>query len=278
MKTVTLKSRFSMPALGIGTFSFGGEHEPDHSRDEEWINTIRTAIKMGYTHIDTAEVYGGNHTEELVGEAIRGFDTNELLITSKVYNTHFRYDDLIAAAKASLKRMGIKHLDLYLLHSSNPDVPIQETMEAMNALVNHKLVRNIGVCNFSIEELKEAQKCSAAKIVANQMKLSLWTKAPADVATMNYCQEHDIMVIAYKLFGRGKLLTDRVPLLIELASKYRKSQAQILINWATAKKNFSIIFTSMNKQHLEENQAGLDFEMLAVDHARIDKLYRWKKC
>src|SRR3989338_10948045 len=192
MKVKKLKSGFEMPVLGIGTFTFGGEHEADHSRDDEWIKAIKEALEAGYTHIDTAEVYGKGHCEELVAKAIESYDRKKLFITTKVYHTHFKYADVINSAKESLKRLKIKYIDLYLLHSFDSNIPLKDTMEAMNKLVDLGLVKNIGVCNFNPKQLEEAQKYSKAKIAVNQMKYNLWAETGPDVDTFAYCQKNDI--------------------------------------------------------------------------------------
>jgi diketogulonate reductase-like aldo/keto reductase len=274
MKTKKLSTGFEVPILGFGTFAMGGEHEADYSNDEVCIKAIKTALELGYTHIDTAEVYGGGHTEELIGKAIKGFDRKKLFITTKVYKTNLKYDEIINSAKGSLKRMNIDYIDMYLIHASNPDIPIEETMKALNELVNQGLIKNIGVCNFTIEELKEAQKHSKAKIVMNQMKYSLWTKTPPDLKTMKYCQENDIMITAYKLFGRGKLEKEKIGLIQNIAKKYNRTEAQIITSWITSKKNIVAIFKSLNKKHMKENLEALEFEMNNEDYQKLDSLIK----
>ncbi|MFH0869510.1 MAG: aldo/keto reductase [archaeon] len=271
MYTKKLIGGFEMPVLGIGTFGMGGEHDRDDSKDSLWINSLRTAIKLGYSQIDTAEVYGGGHTYELVREAIRGFRREKLFITTKVSKGHLSYDDVLSSAKNSLQKMEITYIDLLLIHAYNSNIPIENTMKAMNQLKDSGIIRNIGVCNFSINQLKEAQKFG--KIVVNQMKHSLWAKGGADIETMRYCQEHDIMIVAYKLFGRGKMNTEKVELLGQLARKYHKSEAQILTNWAISKKNFVAIFQSTNKEHLKENMQSMDFIIDETDIVKLDSLF-----
>ncbi len=272
MNTKKLDSGFEMPILGIGTFGFGGEHEADYSNDEECVAAIKHALKLGYTNIDTAEVYGGGHTEELVARAIKEYDRKKLFITTKVHKTNLHYEDVIKSAKASIERMKIEYIDLYLIHSSNPEIPIQETMKALNKLVEMGLVKNIGVCNFSIEELKEAQKYSKYKIVVNQMKYSLWTKTPPDIKTMEYCQKNDIMITAYKVLGRGKINEEKIQLITNLAKKYEKTEAQVMINWIIFKKNTVVIFASKKISHLKENLGALQFKMDSSDYEKIDLL------
>jgi diketogulonate reductase-like aldo/keto reductase len=272
MKTKKLTSGFEVPVLGFGTFGIGGGHERDASNDEKYIKAIKDALDLGFTHIDTAEIYGANHTEELIAKAIEGYDRKNLFIASKVDVDHLRYSDVLKACKASLERLKTEHIDLYLVHAWNPEIPIQETMKALNELIDKGVVKNIGVCNFTIEQLQQAQKHSKAKIVMNQMKYCLWTKNPPDLKTMKYCQENDIMITAYKLFGRGKIEKEKIGLIQDLAKKYNKTEAQIITNWVISKKNTVAIFKSLNKEHMKENIEALDFKMEAKDYDKIDLL------
>ncbi|MFH1209843.1 MAG: aldo/keto reductase [archaeon] len=270
-----LSSGFELPVLGIGTYTFGGEHETDYSNDKEWISAIKTALDLGYTHIDTAEIYGSGHTEELVGKAIEGYEREKLFITTKVYKTNLRYDDVLKSAQESLRRMKINYIDLHLIHSFNPDIPLKETILAMNELVKKGLVRYIGVCNFSISQLKEAQKHSKVKIINNQMKYKIWSETKPDIKkpnikTFEYCQKNNIMITAYKIFGRSKIKTDKIPLISEIAKKYNKNDAQVIINWIASKKNFVMIFMSMNKNHLKENIDALKFTIDKQDIQKLD--------
>lgn len=272
MQTKRLLNGFELPVLGVGTCLMGGEDDgpADYSKDEEYIKAIQEAIKLGYTHIDTAESYGGNHTEELVGKAIKKFDRSKLIITSKVSKEHLRYEDVISSAKNSLKRLGTDCIDLYLLHRPNPNIPIEETMRAMNDLVDKKLVRFIGVSAFSIEEMKEAQKYSKYLIVANQLKFSLWKKS--DLKTIKYCQDNDIMVIAYKVFGRGKIKTDKISFIEDLSKKYNRTESQIILNWVVSKKNMVALFKSTSTKHLKENKDIFDFKLTSEEIEKIDAI------
>lgn len=271
MKNKKLASGFEVPILGIGTYGIGGEHSADNSKDEECINAIKYALELGYTHIDTAEVYGGGHTEELIGKAIEGYNRKKLFITTKVFKTNLRYEDVIKSAKASLKRLKVEYINLLLLHSFNPNVPLKETITVMNELVDQGIVRNIGVCNFTPEQFEEAQKHSKAKIVVNQMKFNLWANTGPDVDTFAYCQNNDIMVTAYKLFGRDKIKYDKIPLLSEIGKKYNVTDAQVMIAWVLSKKNFVAVFTSMDKNHLKENMAALKIKLNEEDIKLLDK-------
>lgn len=170
MEFKKLTDTITIPVIGLGTWNIGGGDVADTTYDSEDISAMKTAIKLGITHIDTAEAYAQGHTEELDGKAIGGFDRKSLFITSKVSPRHLNYDDLIVSVKGSLRRLNTDYIDLYLIHAPNPDIPIQETMKAMDSLAEQKLIRCMGVSNFSVEQIKEARKYTKNKIVANQIE------------------------------------------------------------------------------------------------------------
>ena len=278
MEYKMLNNGFRIPALGLGTWLIGGGMEADYSRDEEGIKAIREAIRLGYVHIDTAESYGLGHTEELIGEAIRDFKRSDLFITTKVTDINQNYDNLIASAIASLERLQTDDIDLYLLHAPNPDISIEETMLAMDYLVEQKIVRFIGVSNFTVEALREAQKHTANKIVANQIEYSLLTRNKGrygnnhsmESDTIPYCQENDIMIIAERPIERGLLLGSH-PVMDRLAEKYDKTKAQIAINWLISKKNIITIPKSMNFEHLKENLDAIGWNLSDEDRRLLDE-------
>src|SRR3990172_9382594 len=146
-----------IPVLGLGTYGMGGGMSPSYSQDEKIVNAIRTAIVLGYTHIDTAEMYASGHTEELVGRAIKDFNRADLLIATKVKPANLRYQDVLAALQGSLKRLDTEYVDLYLIHWPNSSIPLEETFRALNELVARGQARRLGVSNFSLNELKRAR-------------------------------------------------------------------------------------------------------------------------
>jgi diketogulonate reductase-like aldo/keto reductase len=267
--------------LGIGTWGIGGELEADRTYDKENVLAIKTAIKLGMTHIDTAELYGNGHTEELVGEAIQDFKREQLFITTKVKPENLRYNDVISAAKRSLKRLRTNYIDLYLVHAPNPDIPMEETMKAMDYLVENKLVRFIGVSNFSVKQLKEAQPNTKHKIVANQIEYNLLTRdkgtghPPYYTINMEseiipYCQKNGIIVIAYKPLARGELAKPGIKILDELAKKYNKTPVQIAINWLISKPNIVAISKATKIEHIKENLGAIGWKLSIEDVHRLD--------
>ncbi|MEM7539524.1 MAG: aldo/keto reductase [Chloroflexota bacterium] len=128
IKTTQLLDGTPIPVLGIGTWEIGGDRNPDYSRDDETTETLRQIIEMGYRHIDTAEMYAAGHAEELIGRAIQSLNRVDLFITSKVWRTNLRTADVHKALDASLQRLGVDYLDLYLIHWPNSRYPIDRDL------------------------------------------------------------------------------------------------------------------------------------------------------
>lgn len=261
MKNKTLKCGFSMPVLGMGTWQMGGRMERDSRNDDAGqIQALKTGLDLGFNLIDTAESYADGKAEELVGEAIRGYDRGKLFLTSKVWKTHVAYDDVLRAAENSLKRLGTDYLDLYLYHQVNNEVPLKETMRAFDRLVSEKLVRHIGVSNFALERFKRAQACAEHKIVVNQIHYSLSVREP-ESELLPWLQENDVMIQAWRPL-RG---VPDCALLNELCAKYGKTKSQIALNWLIMQKNIVTITASSSARHIQDNLDAAAFEMAPSD-------------
>ncbi|HKZ35164.1 MAG TPA: aldo/keto reductase [Patescibacteria group bacterium] len=269
----TLKSGFSMPVFGFGTWQMGGRHERDPQNDDQAdIAAIKAAIEAGITHIDTAESYSAGHAEELVAQAIKGYDRSKLFIVSKAHQEHLRHDDLLVACENSLKRLQIDYLDLYLLHAPSLQVPIKETMAAMDKLKADGRIKNIGISNFSIKRTKEAVTATQNQIVANQLHLNLMYREPERDGLVEYCQQNDMLFIAWRPVQKGALTQPgHYPILDEMCAKYQKTPSQIAINWLISQENIITLAKSTNLEHLEENLGALGWQMDKNDMERLDK-------
>ena len=280
MEYKNLTENTKIPVLGLGTWEMGGGMSRDTSKDKESIAAIRCAVELGYNHIDTAEMYGGGHSEELVGLAIKDFDRESLFITTKVLPDHLRYNDCLKAAEGSLRRLKTNYIDLYLIHVPNPGIPIKETMRAMDTLLEQEKIKFTGVSNFSVEQLKEAQKYTENRIVNNQIEYNLHTRHSGmynvniESEIIPYCQENDIIITAWKPLVKGRLFREKNKLLEELKEKYNKTLAQIAINWLISKKNIITIPKSTNPEHLKENLGALGWKLSEEDIKRLDEELR----
>ena len=280
MEFANLTHNVSIPVLGLGTWDMGGQLMPDTTRDWEEVQAVKTAIRLGVTHIDTAEMYGRGHSEELVGEAIADFRREDLFITTKVSPEHLRYNDVIAAAGGSLRRLKTDNIDLYLVHVPNLSIPIQETMKAFDFLCKEGLVKFIGVSNFTVDQIREAQKYTRNKIVANQIEYNLLIRnrggeytSGMESTIIPYCQENDIVVIAYRPLARGRLVRPGFRVLDELAQKYNKTLDQIAINWLISKQGIITIPKTTNIAHLKENLGAMGWRLEHQDMWRLNNQF-----
>lgn len=286
MEAKLTNQNIEIPVIGLGTWGIGGLTEPDYSNDNASVQSIIEALELGYTHIDTAALYGGGHTEELIGKAIQNIDRSKLIITSKVWKTDLKYDQVITSCKKSLLRLRTDIIDIYLIHAPNPEILIEETMNAMDDLVEQKLVKYIGFSNFTVPQMQEAMKYTKNKIIASQIPYNLATRDINVIRSKNvvggfrnmeseivpYCQENDIVVMAYRPIERGFLL-EPTPILDGLERKYEKTKAQIALNWLISKPNVVVIPKSTNQQHLKEN---LDATGWKLDNTDIELLNQMK--
>ncbi|MEM4648941.1 MAG: aldo/keto reductase [Nitrososphaerota archaeon] len=261
-------------AIGLGTWGIGGGMSPDYSADKQAIEAIQYAIELGMNHIDTAEIYGGGHSEELVGEAIKKFRRDEVFIASKVWHTNLRYDDVLRACERSLKRLQTSHIDLYYIHWPNPLIPLSETMRALERLHDEGRIRYIGVSNFSASLIEEARSyLSHADVVANQVEYSLYERS-IERDLIPYCYEKGITVVAYSPLGQGKLYRElsssrpskRVRVLREVAERYSKTPIQVALNWVIWREHVITIPKSIRKEHLEENAGAAGWRLDEMDY------------
>lgn len=272
MEYKELSNGMKIPAIGMGTWGIGGEFKADASRMKEEVKAIQEGIKLGITHIDTAEFYGQGQAEKVVGTAIKKFDRKKLFITTKVWHTNLNYGNAISSLENSLKRLQTDYVDLYLIHWPNPRIPINETMKAMEHMAEQGKIKAIGVSNFSVHEIKEAQQClKSRRIAANQIEYNL-LKREADKDVLPFCIKNKIIVVAYKPLARGKLCSKGIKILDDIAEKYSKTNSQIAIKWAISHENVIAIAKSTNVGHLKQNIDVFGWELKPEDKAQLDRI------
>jgi diketogulonate reductase-like aldo/keto reductase len=243
------KTGIRLPEIGFGTWNYSGGVEP-----------LRAAIEYGACLIDTAEAYG---TEEIVGQAISG-RRDRVFLATKVLPRNFKRRDLVAAAERSLRRLGTDYIDLYQLHWPNLTVPIEETMRGMEELVDTAKVRFIGVSNFSVRDLINAQAAlSKQRIAANQVRYNL-VERTIEGGLLQYCQKNGITVIAYSPLatGLGNIRAmDPQEVLRRVAEASSKSEVQVALNWCIRKENVIAISKASTVAHVQENLAASGWKL-----------------
>jgi diketogulonate reductase-like aldo/keto reductase len=230
-----------IPELGIGTWNY-------HAGP----TILRKGLESGALFIDTAESYG---TEVVVGEALRGI-RDRVFLATKVSPKNFRSDDLRRSADRSLRRLGTDRIDLLQLHEPNPSIPIEDTMGAMGDLVDRGKVRFIGVSNFSLVQLQQAQKAlNRYPIVSNQVRYNLIDRR-IEKDLLGYCQSNGITIMAYSPLARGLgRIRDHDPnnVIESLVQETGNSVAQIILNWCVSKEAVVAIPGSNSAGHILDN-------------------------
>jgi diketogulonate reductase-like aldo/keto reductase len=271
MKYETIED-VTLPKIGFGTWQIGGKSQADLSTDEHSISSLRSALELGYTHFDTAEHYANGHAEELVGQAIRasGIAREKIFITSKVWPNHLRYDDTIKSCEASLRRLKTEYLDLYLIHWHNPLFPLPDTFRALNRLFKQGKVRHLGVSNFDVALVKQAQNLADTAILTNQVPYSLSDRRIVRDGTLLYCQQNDILVTAYEPIKGGDLPNNRI--LQSIAKAHGASIYQVALAWLVSQQRVITIPMSFKREHQAENLAAAELELTASEIEQLNKL------
>src|SRR5512147_2302078 len=188
--------RVTLPKIGFGAWSIGGDSSPDLSLDAASMTALRAALETGYTHFDTAEYYAAGHSEELIGRAIRETNTprEKLFITTKVSPEHLKYDDVLRSCEKSLHNLKMDYVDLYLIHwPGGIGTNYENAFRALNKLVRDGKVKHLGVSNFKMKLLKQSQELSETPIITNQIPYSLPNKTYVENGVIEYCQQNGIL-------------------------------------------------------------------------------------
>lgn len=226
--------------------------------------------------IDTAEMYGHGHSEEVVAKAVKS-ERENVFIATKVSPQHFTYENVIKACEASLRRLETSYIDLYQLHWPNPSMPITETMKAMEHLAAEGKIRHIGISNFSVRQTREAQEALSRNVVAaNQVEYSLLDRSIEEELLPSAQREH-ITIIAYSPVARGQLTHggqgERWQVLDRIASMNGKTRAQVALNWLIAKDAVVAIPKAGTLSHVKENAEAAGWRMSTEDYAALSRAF-----
>ncbi|WP_454701208.1 aldo/keto reductase [Agrobacterium burrii] len=247
----------SIPALGFGTFRIPG---PDVLR------IVPHALKAGFRHIDTAQIYGN---EAEVGEAIAasGVARGDIFLTTKVWVENYRHDAFLASVDESLKKLKTDYVDLLLLHWPNEVVALSEQIGALNEVRQAGKVRNIGVSNFNTALMADAVKLSKAPMVTNQIEYHPYIDQDVVMAA---AREAGMSVTGYYGMADGNVFAD--PLLKDIAASRGKSVAQVVLRWLVQQKGVVALSKTVSEARVDENLAIFDFALSADEMAAIRAL------
>jgi methylglyoxal/glyoxal reductase len=263
---VVLNNGLEMPVIGLGVFRI-----PD---GEDVINSVKWALEAGYRMIDTAMIY---ENEKGVGQAIResGIKREEIFITTKLWNIDQGYESALKAIDASLERLGLDYVDLYLVHwpTASGDRgkftsinKREETWRAMEEIYASGKAKAIGVSNYTIRHLEEMKKYATVPPTVNQVEFHPFL---FQEELLNYCKENNIALEAYRSLTAGQKISNEV--IEKIAQKYNKTDAQVLLRWAI-QHGCVVIPKSTHQERIQQNINIFDFELSMEDMQNIDSL------
>jgi len=256
--SIRLPSGYQMPLLGLGVY-----------QNEDCVPACIAALKHGYRHIDSARVY---RNEAQVGQAVResGVPRSEIFLTSKIYHPDHGYESTLKAADESLQLFKFDYLDLYLIHS--PLAGKEKRLETWKALLKARdagKFKTVGVSNYGVKHLEEIREAGLETPAVNQIELHPFCQQKPIV---EYCNKNGIVIQAYCPLVRGEFDN---PVLKEVATKYNKDIAQVLVRWSL-QKGFSPLPKSAQPARVVSNANLYDFEISSEDMAKIDALDKGK--
>jgi 2,5-diketo-D-gluconate reductase B len=245
-----------IPLIGLGTWDLRGR---------ACARLVEQALRLGYRHVDTAEMYDN---EREVGEGLRasGVKREDVFVTTKIWPSHFAPRELERSAKDSLVRLRLSEVDLLLLHWPNPQIPLSETLGALRKVKREGLARHIGVSNFTVALVEEAVKLASEPLVCNQIEAHVFLDQSKVIAAS---RRHAMAIVAYSPVARGGLKSDKV--LARIGKAHGKSAAQVGLRWLV-QQGIAVIPRTSRIERLEENFALFDFELSDAEMAEIAAL------
>jgi 2,5-diketo-D-gluconate reductase B len=245
-----------IPLIGLGTWDLRGR---------VCARVVEQALRLGYRHVDTAEMYDN---EREVGEGLHasGVRRNDVFVTTKIWPSHFAPRELERAARDCLVRLRLSEVDLLLLHWPNPQIPLEETLGALCKVKRDGLARNIGVSNFTVSLMDEALRLSSEPLVCNQFECHPFLDQSKLIAA---CRRRGLAVVAYSPIAQGKVRNSEV--LSGIGAAHKKTAAQVCLRFLV-QQNIVVIPRTSKLARLEENAAIFDFELSAREMADIAAL------
>jgi diketogulonate reductase-like aldo/keto reductase len=245
-----------IPALGLGTWELRGR---------TCARLVEQALKLGYRHIDTAQIY---ENEREVGEGLRasGVKRDDVFVTTKVWTTHFAPNDLERSTKESLARLRLSEVDLLLLHWPNPQVPLEETLGALAHVKKLGMSRHIGVSNFTVALIEQAVATCPEPLVCDQVEYHPYLD---QTKVRDACARHGMAVVAYSPVAKGRIRNDST--LARIGQVHGKSPAQVCLRWLN-QQNVSAIPRTSRLERLSENIDIFDFSLSPDEMQEISGL------
>lgn len=292
------KSGIQVSRVILGCWAMGGDYFGS-ADDQKSVSAIKKALEIGVQTFDTAELYGKGRAEQVLGEALQGADRESYVLISKAWTDHYERDAMRTACEDSLRRLKSDYLDVYFLHYPPKGISMEEAVDNIMRLKGAGLIRAVGVSNFSLEQLKEAQRFGEIDVIQPCYSL-LWRYIDRDV--LPYCREQGIGVIPYSTLAQGlltgKLTRDTVfsdgrqraalfqPGVYEkalqvteamkpIAERYGKTLSQTALNWLICTPGITApIVGGSSERHVQDNAGAAGWVLSPEDYAAIDEASR----
>ncbi|KTG21483.1 aldo/keto reductase [Haloferax profundi] len=246
-----------MPMLGLGTW--------ENTNPDECENAVKTALEMGYRHIDTAQIYG-NEAEVGAGIAAADVERDDIFLATKVWINELSHDDVVESTQESLDKLGVDYVDLLYVHWPAREYDAEETLAAFDELVEQGLTKRVGVSNFEPEQVREAVELSDAGIFANQIELHPLLQQDE---LREVCADEGVEIVAYSPLARGEVFD--VGVLSDIAEKHDASEAQVSLAWLR-EKGVTAIPKATSEAHIRDNWESLTLELDDEDIEAIDAI------
>jgi len=286
--------------IGLGCWQ-AANTEWATSDEKNVLSAIGRSKELGVNLLDTAEVYGEGHSESVVGSAVKQYGRDNFIVATKVAAPHLRQDEVLKACEASIKRLGVKQIDLYQYHWPDPwqQVPLKHTMKALEKLYTDGKIRAIGVSNFAVRDLEEGRSfLSKTDIVSNQLRYNV-VQREIEEEVVPYCRKENIKILAYSPLAQG-VLTGRysaanrpkdisraenrlfseanmreiqkvLTVLSSVAKRHQKAVAQVALNWLRKDPLVIPIPGATNPKQAEENAKSVGWKLNDDELKEIDK-------
>jgi diketogulonate reductase-like aldo/keto reductase len=265
MRNTQLPSGEQVPVLGLGTWHMG--ERPENRQNE--LDAIRFAIDNEMKLIDTAEMYGDGASEKLIGKALSGRRTDAFIV-SKVLPQHATRRGTVTACEDSLRRLATDYVDLYLLHWRGA-VPLEETLEAFDALLHAGKIRYWGVSNLDTPDMEELVALPGGRALATDQVLYNLTRRGIEFDLVPWCQQRKLPIMAYSPLEQGRLLGE--PELLRLAAAYSATPAQIALRWVLRNDLVIALPKASTPEHVQQLRSALDIPLSPQDMAALDRAF-----
>ena len=259
-----------LPVIGQGSWNFPS----DQASVVKTEAALSLGIEKGMEHIDTAEMYGSGHSEEIIGNAIKGIRRETIFIVSKVLPSNATYKGTISACEKSLKRLKTDYLDCYLLHWRGSH-PLSETIRGLEKLIDDGKIRSMGVSNFDVDDMKEALEAATKPIACNQILYNLYTRAP-ERRLIPFCAKKKIAVVGYTPFAQRKPPlpgTAGGDCLLSIAKAHDATVSQVILAFLVREENLFTIPKAASEEHVLENAGAGRIKLTQAEIKKIDEAF-----